>query len=94
MPAVPIPDEFPGENHSPQSLGGSSVILAVYVEDVDLLFESAKKAGVKVIRPPTDQPYGRVCKLEDPFGHVWIFGQALASEPIEETSLKQDGLGI
>ncbi len=58
---------------SPQSLGSSSVIIALYVEDVDALASKAVAAGAKVLFPVKDQFYGdRSCRLGDPFGHVWI----------------------
>jgi PhnB protein len=62
-----------GAFRSPQSLGGSSVGLHVYVEDVDTLFVQAVNAGAKAVRPVQDQFYGdRTGTLEDPFGHVWF----------------------
>lgn len=58
---------------SPQSLGGSGVIIHLYVEDVDALAEAMIAAGANVLRPVEDQFYGdRAGKLVDPFGHVWI----------------------
>ena len=77
-------DDSPFRN--PQSLGGSSVGLHVYVEDVDSLFARAVEAGAKVIRPVEDQFYGdRTGTLEDPFGHVWFLAthkEALTQEEI------------
>lgn len=70
---IMIADELPEHNRSPQSLGGTSVIIHLYVQDVDALAKQATVAGVKVLRPVKDEPYGRVCKFEDPFGHVWMF---------------------
>ncbi|MGH9875975.1 MAG: VOC family protein [Pyrinomonadaceae bacterium] len=62
-----------GAFRSPQSLGGSSVGLHVYVEDVDAQFSRAVDAGAKAVRPVQDQFYGdRTGTLEDPFGHVWF----------------------
>ena len=61
-----------GAFRSPESLGGSSVCLHVYVEDVDTQFARAVKAGAKVIKAVEDQFYGdRSGTLEDPFGHIW-----------------------
>lgn len=58
---------------SPQTLGGATVGLHLYVEDVDALSAQAVKAGAKVVRPVADQFYGdRTGTLEDPFGHVWF----------------------
>jgi PhnB protein len=60
-------------NRSPQSLGGSTVPIGLYVEDVDALAERAIAAGAKVIFPIADQFYGdRGGRLQDPFGHMWI----------------------
>ncbi len=60
-------------NRSPQSLGGSTVPIALYVEDVDAFAEKAIAAGAKVIFPIDDWFYGdRSGRLEDPFGHMWI----------------------
>ncbi len=62
-----------GAFRNPRSLGGSSVGLHVYVEDVDALFARAVAAGAKAVRPVQDQFYGdRTGTLEDPFGHVWF----------------------
>jgi PhnB protein len=62
-----------GPFRNPQSLGGSSVGLHVYVEDVDALFDRAVDAGAKAVRPVQDQFYGdRTGTLEDPFGHIWF----------------------
>ncbi len=75
-------------NHSPQSLGGSSVRLALYVEDVDALASRALSAGAKLLSPVEDQFYGdRSGRLEDPFGHVWIIGthkEDVSPEEIEK----------
>jgi PhnB protein len=57
---------------SPRSLGGSSVSILLYLEDVDAAFERAISAGAKSLRPVVNQFYGdRSGTLEDPFGHVW-----------------------
>jgi len=71
---IAISDEFPDwGNNSPQALGGSPVIIQVYVEDVDGIATQAVAAGAKVIFPVADQFYGdRAGRLADPFGHIWI----------------------
>jgi PhnB protein len=74
-----LSDEFPELGvRSPLALGGTPVSLHLYVEDVDALAGRAADAGAKVLRPPETQFYGdRVVRLEDPFGHVWIFASHL-----------------
>jgi uncharacterized glyoxalase superfamily protein PhnB len=60
-------------NHSPQSLGGATMILTLNVADADAVWNQAVAAGAKVIFPLKDQFYGfRQGRLEDPFGHLWI----------------------
>ena len=61
-----------GPARDPHALGGSSVGLHLYVEDVDALFAQASAAGASIVRPVQDQFYGdRNGVLKDPFGHVW-----------------------
>jgi PhnB protein len=73
---IMLADEFPDMGaRSPQTLGGVSSSIMLYVEDVDHRFDQAVKAGAKVQRPVKDQFYGdRSGTLEDPYGHVWTIG--------------------
>jgi PhnB protein len=60
-------------NLSPQTVGGTPVIVSLYVEDVDAVANRAIAAGAKMIFPVADQFYGdRSGRFADPFGHVWI----------------------
>lgn len=70
---IMLADEFPDMGfRGPHTLGGSPVGMALYVENVDALFDQAIRAGGKVTRPLQDQFYGdRSGTLVDPFGHVW-----------------------
>lgn len=72
-----LADEFPGmSTPAPQTLGGSPVVLNIYVEDVDALWKQALAAGATVTMPLADQFWGdRYGHVKDPFGHNW----ALAS---------------
>lgn len=57
---------------SPHTIGGTSMSLHLYVEDVDARFRQALSAGATERRPVEDRFYGdRSGVLEDPFGHVW-----------------------
>ena len=68
-----LADEHPEMGYvGPQSLGGTTFGLALYVDNVDELFQRAVDAGAKVERPVADQFYGdRTGTLIDPFGHKW-----------------------
>ena len=82
-----------GAFRSPQSLGGSSVGLHVYVADVDALFARAVDAGAKIVRPVQDQFYGdRTGTLEDPFGHVWFLATHKEDLTPEEINRRAEAL--
>ena len=70
---VMLADEYPTMKIvGPQTLGGTSVGLLVYVSDVDTIVGRALAQGAKLDRPIQDQFYGdRSGTLTDPFGHVW-----------------------
>ena len=83
---VMLADEFPEMGHkSPQTLGGTPVQLALYVEDVDAFIDRAVKAGAKLTRPIENQFYGdRAGAVEDPFGHNWHISTHIEDVPPEE----------
>ncbi|HZS29592.1 MAG TPA: VOC family protein [Candidatus Angelobacter sp.] len=57
---------------SPQTLGGSTVSINVYVPDVDQVFKQAISSGAKESMPVADQFWGdRYGSIADPFGYVW-----------------------
>jgi PhnB protein len=59
---------------------GTSVVLHVYVPDVDGLTTTAVASGAELLAAPADMPYGaRQSMLRDPFGHVWIFLTPIAA---------------
>jgi PhnB protein len=69
---VMLSDEFPQGNRSPQTLGGTTAAMFLYVPDVDSAFQRAVAAGATAIIPPADLFWGdRFGKLADPFGHEW-----------------------
>jgi PhnB protein len=70
---IMLSDEMPGGGcRSPQSLGGSTVNIFLYVEDVDSVFNQAVSAGAKVEKPLADMFWGdRYGQVSDPFGHSW-----------------------
>jgi PhnB protein len=70
---VMIASEYPGYNHTPEELGGSSVVLHAYVPDADSFVDRAVAAGATLLIPVKDQFYGdRSGRIQDPFGYVWI----------------------
>lgn len=60
--------------------GGSRVLLAAGVDDVDSAYEELKSRGVEFLRPPTDQPWGlRTAYFADPEGNLWEINQPIES---------------
>ena len=56
----------------PKTIGGTPVIVSLYVEDVDAVFDRALQQGATSLRPVETQFYGdRSGQFEDPFVHRW-----------------------
>jgi PhnB protein len=67
-----IADEMGSGVSSPKALGGTTVGVMLYVDNVDAVFKQAVSAGAKADQQPADQFWGdRYGKLTDPFGHSW-----------------------
>ncbi|MFQ5414357.1 MAG: VOC family protein [Phycisphaerae bacterium] len=71
---VMICDEQPymKQWRAPESFGGTTVALALYVEDADKCFQRAVQAGATASMAMMDAFWGdRYGKVTDPFGHEW-----------------------
>ncbi len=70
---VMLSDPFPqSSTKPPKELGGTSVSVFMYVEDVDAVVKQAVDAGAKVLMDVADQFWGdRFGTIQDPFGHSW-----------------------
>ena len=70
---VMLSDPFPqGSTRPPKELGGTSVSVFMYVEDVDAVVKQAVDAGATVTMEVADQFWGdRFGSVTDPFGHSW-----------------------
>ena len=70
---VMLADENPQTGvMSPQTIGGFSVGMHLYVENVDQVIQKAVESGAKLLRPIKNQFYGdRSGTVLDPFGHMW-----------------------
>ncbi len=70
---IMIADEMPGSGtKAPQTLGGTSAGVFLYVEDADAVFQKAVQSGAQVAVPLADMFWGdRFGTVRDPFGHSW-----------------------
>lgn len=81
-------DEHPEMDFlGPESRGGTSVTMHLYVADADAVFAQAIAAGATELRPLCDQFYGdRSGAVTDPWGHIWSIAsrvEAITSEEIQ-----------
>ena len=83
---IMLADEAPDmDARGPKSVGGTAVMLHVYVEDADAAFDRAVQAGAKALRQVEDRFYGdRSGEFEDPFGHRWSVATHVEDVPPEE----------
>lgn len=81
-----IADEYPDMGFlGPKQLGGTPVMLHLYVDDADAVMQRAVEAGGTVQRPVETQFYGdRGGKMIDPFGHEWYISTHVEDVPPEE----------
>ena len=79
-------DAFPRPGMaSPKSLGGTPVVLTLYVPDVDATWKKAIDAGAKTVFPLINQFWGdRYGIIEDPFGHAWALATHIEDPTQEE----------
>jgi len=89
-----LSDEMPGMgmSKSPQTLGGCTGVLNIYLPDVDTAFDRAVSAGAKTTMPVADMFWGdRYGTFVDPFGFAW--GIATHKEDVSpadmETRMKE-----
>lgn len=88
---VMLSDELPQAGcRSPQTLGGTTASIFLYVPDVDAAFKRAVDAGARATMPPADMFWGdRFGKLVDPFGHEW--GMATHKEDLSPEEVRKRG---
>ncbi len=83
---IVLADEWlEGGRFSAETLGQSPVSISLEVEDVDAFAERAVAAGLKMIRAPQDQFYGRrASTFADPFGYAWNVFTVTEAMSVEE----------
>jgi PhnB protein len=88
---VMVNDPFPQSSvRPPTELGGTSIGLFCYVEDVDATFKQAIDAGAESVMEVEDQFWGdRFGSVRDPYGHSWSLAthiEDVSPEEMEERS--------
>ncbi len=91
--AVMLMEETPQcQVNSPATLGGTPVMVHLYVEDADAVFARAVEAGAVVLVPLADMFWGdRHGVVLDPYGHKWEIAthvRDVSPEAIQEAAAK------
>ncbi|HVW29791.1 MAG TPA: AAA family ATPase [Polyangiaceae bacterium] len=88
-----VTEEAPSWNsESPLLLGGSPVVLQLFVEDVDAVVAAMHAAGASVVLPVRELLGERMARLRDPFGHLWLLRQRVDELSTEELQRRRDEL--
>jgi len=62
----------PGQ-FNPVKFNGTTVLIGLFVTDVDSVMAKAIQAGAVILSPAQDYDYGyRQAAIKDPFGHTWM----------------------
>jgi PhnB protein len=86
-----VHDDFSEHGEDPSALGGSPVVLHLYVPDVDAAFAAAVAAGATPVAEPQDAFWGdRYAQLTDPFGHRWSLGTTREEQSVAEQEAAAD----
>jgi PhnB protein len=73
-----LADECPPHNVSPETLGGTPVLLHIVVASVDDVLKHGIAAGGQLVRAAENQPTGyRAAKLRDPAGYIWYIASPI-----------------
>ena len=91
---IMLSDESPEMSAlGPQSLGGTSFSVMIYVEDVDAMYQQAIAAGAKALHAVQTQFYGdRSGSVIDPFGHQWYLATHVEDVSPEEVFKRMDAM--
>jgi PhnB protein len=69
---------------SPDKTHGTTVTVALVVDDVHSVVERAMMAGAVLVSPVKDYEYGyRQGEIQDPFGHCWLIEKLLNPEALD-----------
>ena len=88
---IMLADEMPGQDQkSPQSLGGHTASIFLYVDDADAVYAKAVASGGAGRAPVQDMFWGdRMGRIVDPFGHEWSI--ATHKEDLSADEMKKRG---
>ncbi len=90
---IMLAQEDPKYNTAPATLGGTTVVLQVYVPDADAFVQRAVAAGATLVMPVADQFYGdRSGRLTDLYGYVWTIATRKETMTADEMQRRMDAM--
>lgn len=91
---IMLADECPEADwKSPETLGGTSIGIHMYVEDVDARIAQAIAAGASPLRPVKEQFYGdRSGSVKDPYGYIWHLATHVEDVSPEEIGRRAEAM--
>ncbi len=91
---IMVADESPEHGFlAPQSLGGTTLTIELFVDDADAVVQQALAAGGTLARPMADEFYGyRVGHVADPFGYTWAICTVKEEISLEEMHRRMDAM--
>ena len=79
---------------APPDFPVSSSQIHLYVEDVDVVYAQAVKAGATAVAAPADQFYGdRIARVADPSGNVWSIACHVEDVDMDELMKRMAAMG-
>jgi PhnB protein len=89
---VMLADPFPQASTTPpKELGGTTVSIFAYVEDIDAVYKQAIDAGASSLMEPDDMFWGdRFGSVSDPFGHSWTIATHVEDVSPEEMEKRSE----
>jgi uncharacterized glyoxalase superfamily protein PhnB/predicted kinase len=77
---------------APESLGGSAVVMQLFVSDAAASLRALQEAGAGSVFPLQELLGERMARVRDPFGHLWLLRERVAELTVEELQRQRDEL--
>jgi uncharacterized glyoxalase superfamily protein PhnB/predicted kinase len=77
---------------APESLGGSAVVLQLFVGDAKATLRALQEAGARTVFPLQDLLGERMARVRDPFGHLWLLRERVEELTVEEIQRQREEL--
>jgi PhnB protein len=89
---IMLSDPFPqASTKTPKELGGTTISIFAYVEDIDSVYKQAIDAGASSLMEPDDMFWGdRFGSVQDPFGHSWTIATHVEDVSPEEMEKRSE----